>query len=312
MKVTFLRQHFLSSIWNWIDALVVSVWLAEQSGLANLLLNPNVLRSLRLVRLVRITRMVFIIEALDSLQVLIGSIKACVSVLIWSASVLLVITALMGMFLNGLLEDYMLNADSPSNREEMFMYFGSFTRTMVSMYEITLGNWVPITRLLFENVNQIYGPLILVYRFIVGFAMVRVITGVFLHETFKVAALDDDLMIVQKQRATAKFRQKMLALLKQADTSHDGLLQKDEFLNILENKRIKTWLSAMDLEVQDGDTLFEFMDDEGDGTVTPLELIDGIGRLKGPARSIDVIGLTFRFTALERLIERLLKADELM
>merc|ERR1712007_171726 len=114
----------------------------------------------------------------------------------------------------------------------------------------------PITRRLIEKVSELYGPLILLYRFTVGFAVVRVITRVFLHETFKVAAMDDDLMILQKQRSASRHRRKMLALVKQADTSNDGVIQKDEFLEILENQRIKTWLAAMDLEVADGEVLF--------------------------------------------------------
>merc|ERR1712007_377886 len=124
--------------------------------------------------------MVSIIESLDSLQVLIGSIRACGSVLIWAASVLVVVTILMGMFLNGFLEDYMTsNSESLTDRQQIYKYFGTFTRTMVTMYEITLGNWVPVTRLLMEDVSQVYGPVILFYRFVTGFAMVRVITGVF-------------------------------------------------------------------------------------------------------------------------------------
>jgi len=305
VKVMALRLEFVKSVWNWFDTLVVSSWLAEQSGLANLILNPNLLRALRIVRLVRLARLVTIIEALDSLQVLIGSIKACVSVLIWSAVVLFLVTLLMGMFLNGFLEDYMTsNSNALGDKQQIYKYFGTFSRTMVTMYEITLGNWVPVTRLLMENVSQVYGPVILSYRFVTGFAMVRVITGVFLHETFKVAAMDDNLMVVQKQRQTSMYKRKMLDLIQMADTSADGKIDKEEFMEILKNKWIRTWLGAMDLEVADGELLFEFVD-FGNGEVTGAELFDGLVRLKGPARSIDLIGLTFRFSALEQLVEQL-------
>merc|ERR1712137_68631 len=57
-------------------------------------------------------------------------------------------------------------------------------------------------------------------------------------------------------------------------------------------------------EVADGDILFE-LTDNGDGEVTAAELFDGFARLKGAARSIDLIGLTYRFSALEGLVEEL-------
>merc|ERR1712137_1521360 len=101
------------------------------------------------------------------------------------------------------------------------------------MYELTLGNWTPCTRLLMESVNEWYGGLILIYRFVVGFAMVKVITGVFLRETFRVAGMNDELMIVEKARASTKQQQKMQTFLSKIDSSDDGLVQRDEFMTAL-------------------------------------------------------------------------------
>jgi len=305
LKIIILRLDFVKTTWNWFDTVVVAGWLLEQIQLTNLVLNPNLLRILRLVRLVRLTRLVNVIEAMDSLQVLIGSMRACVSVLCWSACVLLVITIIAGMFLNGFLEFYMTsNSELLSDKQQVYKYFGSFTRTMVTMYEVTLGNWVPVIRLLMENVSQVYGPVLLLYRFVIGFAVVKVITGVFLHETFKVAASDDNLMVLQKRRQTAKLRKKMSSFLEHADISGDHKIQKDEFMEILEDKWVRTWLSSMDLEVSDGELLFE-LTDNGDGHITAAELFHGFCRLKGAARSIDLIGLTYRFAALEGRMEEL-------
>merc|ERR1712137_545239 len=86
--------------------------------------------------------------------------------------------------------------------------------------------------------------------------------------------------------------------MKVADDSLDGLIERSEFINALEQKRIRTWVSAMDLEVGDLDVLFDFMDD-GDGALTEAELVAGFTRLKGPARSIDLIGLTFKIAYLQ-------------
>merc|ERR1712137_1292333 len=142
------------------------------------------------------------------------------------------------------------------------------------------------------------------YRFIVGFSLVKVIAGVFMHETFRVAASDDTLMVLQKKRQTAKMKAKMDDFMARTDLSGDQKIQKDEFMAILENKWIRTWLSSMDMEVSDGDLLFE-MTDNGDGEVTADELFNGFGRLKGAARSIDLIGLTYRFATLEEVVGEL-------
>merc|ERR1719330_701779 len=101
------------------------------------------------------------------------------------------------------------------------------------MFELTLGNWIPVSRLIIENVSEWYIIPMLVYKLVMGFAVVKVITGVFLHETFKVAATDDDLMVVQKTRASAKFRAQMTKLFATADKDASGSLSKSELKQIL-------------------------------------------------------------------------------
>merc|ERR1719436_480436 len=113
-----------------------------------------------------------------------------------------------------------------------------------------------------------------------GFAVVKVITGVFLHETFRVAATDDELMIVQKKRAVKKHSREMEKLFRMADETHDGYISREEFKKVLSIPRVKTWLAAMELEVEDYDLLFDFIDD-GDQMISAEELMRGVQRLKG-------------------------------
>merc|ERR1712159_764168 len=63
-------------------------------------------------------------------------------------------------------------------RNELFQKFGTFSRGMMTMAEITIANWVPVCRLLYE-VSELYGLIIIVYVVILNFAVLRVITGVF-------------------------------------------------------------------------------------------------------------------------------------
>merc|ERR1719171_1919048 len=100
------------------------------------------------------------------------------------------------MFFAQLLAPYIVDEEQPLEaRKQVFSYFGTFTRATLTMFEVTLANWAPACRLLSNNVSEVYGLVFVLYKLIVGFAVVKVITGVFLHETFKVAQGDDDLMI---------------------------------------------------------------------------------------------------------------------
>mmetsp|Transcript_42899 Transcript_42899/g.121373 ORF Transcript_42899/g.121373 Transcript_42899/m.121373 type:complete len:521 (+) Transcript_42899:2-1564(+) len=298
LKVGGLQWNFVKSPWNWLDVLVVGFWLVDQIASGSVFLNPMILRLMRLSKIFRLARMLKTIQVLDSLNVMLGSIQASVTILFWSVVLLLLVQMGIALFLCGMLEEYILDdSNDARKRIEIYNYFGTFTRGMLTMFELSLANWIPVCRSLHENVDEWYGLFVLCYQLVVGFAVVKVITGVFLHETFKVTSSDDDLMIVQKKRASQKHVLKMQHLLREADDSKDGYIQREELRQVLLRPSVRNWLTAMEIEVGDPDLLFDFLDN-GDEQLSCEELVSGIARLKGPARSIDVVSLMRRTAAL--------------
>jgi len=172
-------------------------------------------------------------------------------------------------------------------RHQVYKYYGTFSRSMLTMFEITLANWAPAARILAENVNEWFMIFNLLHKFVIGFAVVLVIQGVFMQQTFKVAATDDTIMTMQQTRATEIHRKKMQLLFLAADEDGNGLLDREEFEKILGERAVRTWLAAMELQVDDVDKIFELLCGEDDG-MTADELVSGVSKLKGGARSLDL------------------------
>eukprot|EP00811_Abedinium_folium_P023006 NODE_3249_length_2066_cov_11.034554.p1 GENE.NODE_3249_length_2066_cov_11.034554~~NODE_3249_length_2066_cov_11.034554.p1 ORF type:complete len:603 (-),score=112.76 NODE_3249_length_2066_cov_11.034554:257-1969(-) len=296
-KAVVMRRLFFRTLWNVFDSILVALWLidifiGEFTGMS-----PTLLRVVRLLRLARLSRMAKTLQTLDSLHVLISSIASCMSVLLWSTLLLSCIFALMSMFMNSMLTPY-IEADGEGDlplatRQELFLYFGSFTRSMYTMFELTTGNFVPVTRLLTESIGESYGAFLFIYRYFVGFAIIKVISAVFMHETFRVAANDDDLMVMQKARIMKQHTERMGRLLDRLATTQNGTINRAEFIALLKDRHLKLWLSSMDIEVENIDLLFSLLDN-GTGEITRTELIRGISRLRGPARSIDLVTIAAR------------------
>merc|ERR1712100_294867 len=113
---------------------------------------------------------------------------------------------------------------------------------MITMTEITLGNFSPVCRFLAKDINEWYSHFILVYKVAVGFAMLKVLSGVFLHETFRTAGSDDELMVVQKRRAQQEHEKKMLRLFKAIDTAQSGHISRADFEHLFHhNPTLKIW-----------------------------------------------------------------------
>jgi len=225
-------------------------------------------------------------------------------VLLWSSLVLVFTMTLCGIAMNRVLASFMLDASSVDikQRREMFLYFGSFTRSLLTMQEITLGNHVPVMRLLVEHAGEGWMYLFMIYKLIVGFGLVTVIRAVFMHETFRVAATDNELMIMQKTRMIEKHKEQMTLLFKGADASGDGNLSFDEFMTIVRDPFVKMWLSAMELSTDDVQLLFRLIGGD-DMRISPEELIKGTARLKGAARSIDMFIVMEQYGIIKDLMD---------
>merc|ERR1712224_1064702 len=147
------------------------------------------------------------------MHVLLGSIRGCWRVLLWSSILLGSIMTLMALALSGQLMPFMDDPNVPlESRRKIFRYFGTFFRAFLTCFEITLANWVPVCRTLVDEVDDSWGPVFLCYRALVGFAVVKVVTAVFMHETFKCAATGDELVIRQRGRSAERLLKKTRAI----------------------------------------------------------------------------------------------------
>jgi len=170
------------------------------------------------------------------------------------------------------------------------------------MFELTLANWPVISRTLYENVNEWFILVAIIHKITIGFAVVGVINGVFIQETFTIASLDDDTMVMQRERQVQMHAQKMRLLFEQADESGDGFLTFAEFQKVAEDPRIGSWLSAMGLDLNNATLAFELMDD-GDDEISFCEFLTGIMRLKNSSKGVDLATVLYEN---KKLLKRVL------
>jgi len=239
------------------------------------------------------------LETLDHLYIMTTAISHLSKVLTWAIIFLTVVLLACNLFLVQILHATYFNKvnasdltkDQLSRHHEMYEYFGTCTRCMLSMFEITLGDWQDITRLLSEEVSEWFTLVCVLHKLTIGFAVIGVITGVILQETFKVAQTDDVIMLRNKKQASSMLRKKMKTLFQALDQDGDGKLEEKEFESIGDYPEIECWLASLEIETDDLRTLFTLIDDNGNGYVTLDELIERMPRIKGTARGIDMLAM---------------------
>jgi len=271
--------------------------------------NPTMMRVVRLVRIVRILKMVRTVQNLDSLYLLIKSIQASLGALFWSFVLLLVIQVAVGMFFNQMLRRYIDDSSKDmESRQLVFSYWGTFTRTMITMFEITLANWSPSCRVLIEHVSEAYGIVYILYRCMFCFAVLRVISAVFITETNRVVSGDDDLAIRKTRRTQARHLQRLRDFFEEVDMDHNGTLEWDEFQRVLSDPLVAQWLRTLEIDPSDLEELFGLLDD-GDGQISMEEFIRGANKMKGSAKAMDMVNLLSHVKRVHRKLDELMQAS---
>merc|ERR1712070_555720 len=83
----------------------------------------------------------------------------------------------------------------------------------------------------------------------------------------------------------------MQELFNGLDSSGDGKVNLKEFRMLAKFPQVKSWLASMEIRAEDLDIMFQLMDGDGSGHITFEEMLDGMERLKGHARSVDLFAL---------------------
>jgi len=283
-------RRFASDWWNWFDSMVVIGWLLEDAGGSlDLPLNARALRSFRLLRILRVLRLLRTIQLFDSLYLLNAALKRSIAVLTWSLVYLGVVQLSLALMLSELIHAvYLENQSFPhEEREQVFVYFGTFSRATLTMFEMTLANWPPVCRVMTQNVSEWWVLFALVHKLVLGFAVIGIINGVVMQETFKAAAQDKNVMVRDRQRQLENVSNRLRRLFDVADLEKDGYITVNEFVKMCETPELGIWLSSIGLSTNDAVKVFHLMDN-GCGFLSADELVEGVQRFRGFASGIDL------------------------
>lgn len=305
IRVMVLGIAFWKSWLNYIDVAVsvisvveVFVFMAPAFGV-----NPVLFRLLRMGKLSRAMRVVSMTSVLASLQLLLKCLAASRDMLFWSFLLLTFVQCVAGMIVTTLCWEFIKDETQDVQlRDDVFRYYGTFTRTFLSMFEIMFANWSPPCRVLVEHVSEWFSIFFLFYRCVLGFAVLNVVNAVFVQQTMKTASSDEDLAFKQREKDIAQYNRKVKKLFATMDSSGDGAINFEEFSKLVKSPKLRFWMSQLELEYHDLLSLFEFLDN-GDGNITLHEFIDGAARLRGSAKAIDVWRME---TKVEVLFEEVL------
>ena len=221
VRVALLGFAFWKRCMNYIDVAVVitSVFgVFLYSGVLYVPVNPMLFRLLRFARLARTFRMS---SALQPSQQLTKCLSANVNVLFRTFCLLTCLLCIAGLVVCTLCRDFMTDDSIRLEpREVTFRYYGTFSRTILTMFEILFTEEAEPVRVLVENIGEwfsVFFPL----RYVLRFTVFEVVTAVVIEQTIQRGKNDAELALKQKERDTAMYTRKVKKVFATMDKSGD-------------------------------------------------------------------------------------------
>lgn len=293
--------------WMWFDLIIVTLGVIDTatagSGLG---FDPTMIRLVRLVRLFRLLKILHAMESFDSLFLLLKAIHASVGALLWSFMILLAVKIGTGLLLCQLLQSWIENEDTdPKARDNVFKYFGTFTRTMLTMFEITQANWVPTCRLLFEEVHGLFFLFYVVYRCMFCFAVLKVIAAVFIAETNRVLAGDAEITLMKAHKEKLAYKNKLSMVFQSIDNDGNGVISWAEMQYFLTDAQMSSWLATVGFNRTDFEKLFWLI--EVNGSVNTEKFLSMVNQLKGQAKTVDLLTMMKVIHKMDKKLQKVIQ-----
>jgi len=187
------------------------------------------------------------------------------------------------------------------------------------MQVITFDNWATDIVRPMSEVSPITTWVMLAVITVCTFGVLNVIVAVMVERTLTIAKENRDIIGGVLEKTEKELLKSMAEDFFALDEDGSGELDFEEFKGLIRTEHFSFKLRLLGIFEDEAEGLFDLMDADASGTVSPEEFIAGLQKLKGPAKAQDLVQLIGfaqrQCSRASRFCERIsklnIKADEI-
>lgn len=288
--------------WNYFDLLVVAAALIEELLTQVVTTDMTNIRVLRILRLVRILRVVRITRFFRELRIMVCGIQSSLQSLVWAMVLLFLMMFMFAVYIMQIVTDHVSKEDSDVSSEDndaLKEFYGSLTKTMWTLFLAVTGgsDWGNGADPLITVISPLFALVYAFYIAIVVWALMNVITGVFVDGAIKMAELDTENMVKEDLTARKAHMEHMRKIFDEADREGKGFISWEQLQQVLGNTHVRAYFRRLGMDISEAHGLFELLDLDRNGFVDRNEFVLGFTQLRGQAKSLDLA--RFRFETMQ-------------
>jgi hypothetical protein len=299
------RFEYFKSSMNIFDAFMVALTIADTFILAPME-NGGSTRAigvLRIMRMVRLVRMIRLLPHFKELWLVVNGVAQSLKTLGWTSVLLMVTLYFFAIFATMQVgqndEIYNEYYEETQGYWDHEVYFGTIPRSMLTFFQIcVLDGWS-------ENIvrhvkKQQPGMewMFVSFIFFTTFGILNIIVGVIVENTLQMAKISEFKIKKKREKDRMRVLNHLRDFFEQSDEDGSGTLTADEVTSAMENPENRKRLALMDLPIEEPSELFTLLDVDNSGEISIDEFISGCMRIKGTAKSKDILALQIMIDSL--------------
>lgn len=294
--------------WNFFTFVVASMAVIDGVILQALGLHGQ-LRMLSLVRVVgimRLLRVIRLFKGLKELRLIMQGLIGSLGMLSWTVVILVVFLYISAVFTTSSIgrSDDFEQTMKLSNGWDYDELFGSVGRSMYTLLQcLTRDGWSSqVAR--YVIVQQGYMAFFFIsFGLMSTYGLLNLVVSVIVEQTLTAARSNDNRVRAKEERMKRAELDGLKEIFLLSDQDGSGELDVNEFLEALEDDEILWKMRSLDLPIDDAARLFTVIDGAGTRALTMEEFIEGCTKLKGPARSRDLLAITAQADTLAKKMD---------
>merc|ERR1712032_557973 len=263
------------------------------------------MRSLRLFRIAKVLRVLRVVKAFKELQVMLNCILGSFMSMIWSVLMLGIMYYMFSLVLV-LQTGIYLSDDLSANNDDLLTFFGSVRAGMWTLFKATFGgdDW----SLYYAEVEKL-GMLAAVVWFIfvvfTQIALMNILTGIFVESALQHANGDAQTQALKHEEKSLEDAFELVRMCKEWDNDESNTISKTEFQRMAKSEEFSRYMRFIGLDISNITAFFDLISGPEDEAVSIETFVAGCMRLRGFAKSSDLLTLMLDLGKLKKGQQRL-------
>jgi hypothetical protein len=181
---------------------------------------------------------------------------------------------------------------APEIKETLLAYWGSVSLAMDTLYQASTSGdgWRFAAQPLWEISWYAYA-LFLIYIAFFLFVVVNTLTSLIIEATITNAAKESHQVIQDEYKKKAAYVNKFKELYANLDADHSGDISLSELSRYLTDPALLAFMESLEIDASDIEQFFAAVSGDGELSVDVETFVVGCMKLKGNARSMDLLSL---------------------